>query len=237
MTRPEPIDVARALVAERFPEAVAAFLTGSVVTPMRTDTSDLDIVVVRTDGSVVFRESVIFQDWPVELFVHTAESLHIFRGREAQKRLATLDRMIAMGVPIAGDAALCDDLQVAAREYVERGPQDAPDVEFKRYYVTDLLDDLAGSRNESETLMIAHTLYRNTLELLLLGANAWAAGGKWLVRAADDIDATLTRDLDAALRELITLDNAQPLVDVVDRVLDRFGGRLWAGYYNEAKLD
>ena len=45
MNRLEPIDAARALVEERFPEATAAFLTGSVVTPMR-------MILARRIGSM-----------------------------------------------------------------------------------------------------------------------------------------------------------------------------------------
>jgi hypothetical protein len=46
MARMDPVDDARALVAERFPDAVAAFIGDGVLSSRRTATSDLDIVVV-----------------------------------------------------------------------------------------------------------------------------------------------------------------------------------------------
>jgi hypothetical protein len=237
MERPEPVEAAQALVAERFPEAVAAFVTGSVVTPMRTETSDLDIVVVRAEGSKVYRESLMYQGWPVELFVHTRESLRWFREREGRERVATLDRMVATGIAVAGAKEACDELQHDSREYVAAGPQVKSDLDFKRYVITDLIDDFVGSQNDAETLMIAQSLYRAILELVLLANNEWSAGGKWLVRAVDQIEQGLTLEISQAMRHLVAADDRQPLIDAADRVLSPYGGRYWAGYYSEAKLD
>ena len=63
----DEVAAAGALVAERFPAASWAMLTGSVLGPQRTAGSDLDIVVLCEDGPGC-RESVHFSGWPVELF-------------------------------------------------------------------------------------------------------------------------------------------------------------------------
>ena len=67
---------ARDLVAERFPDATWAILTGSVLGPDRTAGSDLDIVVLR-EQEPGYRESLYFRGWPVELFVHTPDRLAV----------------------------------------------------------------------------------------------------------------------------------------------------------------
>jgi hypothetical protein len=46
MAEANPFDVARALVEDRFDYAVAAFLGGSALSPQRTSSSGLDIVVI-----------------------------------------------------------------------------------------------------------------------------------------------------------------------------------------------
>jgi predicted nucleotidyltransferase len=56
VTRPPAPDAARALVAERFPNAVQAWLAGSTTTGRATETSDLDITVLCDEGDV-FRAS------------------------------------------------------------------------------------------------------------------------------------------------------------------------------------
>src|SRR4051794_930990 len=70
MDRNDGVATARALVARRFPDAVQAWLSGSVVLGGSTPTSDLDITVLLDRGDP-HREALMFEQWPVELFVHT----------------------------------------------------------------------------------------------------------------------------------------------------------------------
>ncbi len=98
----DPVRDAAALVGERYPAAVAAFLGGGVLSARRTATSDLDIVVVLSGPPAPFRESLRWRGWPVELFVHDAASLEHFFGKDAARRRPTLARMCTSGVVLAG---------------------------------------------------------------------------------------------------------------------------------------
>ncbi|MEU5117082.1 nucleotidyltransferase domain-containing protein, partial [Streptomyces longwoodensis] len=84
------LDVARALVLERHPDARAAFLGGSVLTSRRTARSDLDVVVLLDGPPAPYRESLRYGDWPVELFVHTEDSWHGFVTPEIVQRNSPL---------------------------------------------------------------------------------------------------------------------------------------------------
>ncbi|MGH3621564.1 MAG: nucleotidyltransferase domain-containing protein, partial [Sciscionella sp.] len=53
----QPYRIAEALVAERFPTALAAFLGGSAGTVLATPTSDLDIVVLLDGDPAPFRQT------------------------------------------------------------------------------------------------------------------------------------------------------------------------------------
>src|ERR1041385_4518889 len=72
----DPIPDARALVRERYPQALWAVLAGSVLTAHRTAGSDLDLVVVLPLGDPLAprRESLVFRDWPAELVVHDEQT-------------------------------------------------------------------------------------------------------------------------------------------------------------------
>src|SRR5215213_1674911 len=98
----DPLTTAGDLVADRFPRATWAMLTGSVLSPHRTAGSDLDIVVLQDDGRG-YRESLYFRGWPVELFVHTPDRLAAFLARELAERKPSTHRMLAHGVPLLGD--------------------------------------------------------------------------------------------------------------------------------------
>lgn len=76
--RRDPVAVAKALLAERYPSAAICFLAGSVVRGYQTATSDLDIVVVFRKLPNAYRESLVWSEWPVEVFVHDTETLRYF---------------------------------------------------------------------------------------------------------------------------------------------------------------
>ena len=54
----EPLPAAQALVASAFPDALAAFLGGNVLSARRTATSDLDILVVVPGPPAPYRETI-----------------------------------------------------------------------------------------------------------------------------------------------------------------------------------
>jgi hypothetical protein len=236
--RPPAVDAARALVDERFPEAVQAWLAGSTTTGSATETSDLDITVLRDDGDV-YRESERYAGWPVELFVHTPASVQHFVAKDLERRHPTMARLIACGVPLLGDGGA--DVRTECEAVLERGPGPVPaeDLELMRYGLSDLLDDLTDVGPGPEAAAVAIGVWRATAELALAHAETWSGTGKWLVRelrALDERDGThLTTALDTALRRALT-DERSSLVAVADEVLERCGGRYWAGLHRAAAL-
>ena len=240
--RPPAAQAARALVAERFPEAIQAWLAGSTTTGRATETSDLDITVLL-DEVEVHRESLTYAGWPVELFVHTAASIEFFVARDLARRHPTMARLVASGLPLLGDAR--DDGGADVRrhcaEVLERGPGAVPaaDLELMRYGLTDLLDDLAGAGSRAEATAVAIAVWREAAELALAAGETWRGTGKWLVLELRQLDARqgtrLTDDLDDALHRALDGDR-QPLVAGAERVLDGCGGRYWSGLYRVADL-
>lgn len=98
MKSEEPIAVARQLVAERFPDAIQAWLGGSVVNGGATLTSDLDVTILL-DIAEVHRESLVFHGWPVELFVHDDRSIRYFVDKDLARRRPTMARLVATSLP------------------------------------------------------------------------------------------------------------------------------------------
>ncbi len=93
----DPIGDARALLAERFPEALAVVLAGSALTSRRTPASDLDVVVLLAGLPAPYRETIRWRGWPVELFVQTHASAQWFWDDETQRRSSPLLHMCAEG--------------------------------------------------------------------------------------------------------------------------------------------
>jgi Nucleotidyltransferase domain len=232
MERPDPEQTVRRLVRERFPDARQAWLSGSVVLGSATATSDLDVPVLRDEGEV-FRESLEYDGWPVELFVHTPASMRWFVAKDLERRQPSMARMVASGVPLlAGDGGA--ELEAECRATLAAGPPPLSDDDLAllRYTLTDLLDDLAGVDPGPVRTAVAVSVWRETAELALATAGAWQGSGKWLLRELATLDertgGDLAGELDAALTTALAGDPTR-LTAAADRVLDGVGGRLWTG--------
>ena len=152
----DPVADARALIAERFPAAHAAFLGGGVLSARRTSTSDLDIVVVVDGPPAPYRESLRWRGWPAELFVHRLGTTGAWFARDVARRRPTLMRMCADGVILADADGTAAAIRTQAQTLLAAGPPPAStaEVDGYRYGLTDLLDDLAGSTDPGETIVI-----------------------------------------------------------------------------------
>jgi hypothetical protein len=222
----DPVDDARALVSERFPAALAAFLGDGVLSSRRTATSDLDIVVVLSGPPAPYRESLRWRGWPTETFVNDHDSLDRFFASDTARRRPTLARMCADGVVLADTDGNADRVRQRARSVLTAGPGPATgaELEARRYGLTDLLDDLAGSTDQGETAVIGWNLWQQTAELALIQAGAWLGTAKWLLRELRATDPRLADQMVAAIGD------RDQLTQVADEVLGRAGGRFWAGY-------
>ncbi|MFJ9421746.1 nucleotidyltransferase domain-containing protein [Streptomyces sp. NPDC101249] len=225
------IDLARAFVLERHPDARAAFLGRSVLTDRRTARSDLDVVVLLDGPPAPYRESLRYGDWPVELFVHTEESWHGFVTPEIALRNSPLLWMCADGALLLDADGTGARLAGTARRLAETGPPPVTGtaLEDARYALTDLLDDFAACTDAGERLFVVAELVRRIGELALLTHNTWLGGGKWLARRLEPVAPGLPARLAEAAGAAL---NGAPdaLTSLVTEVLDAAGGPFWEGY-------
>lgn len=148
----DPIPDARALVRKRYPQALWAVLAGSVLTAHRTPGSDLDLVVVLPPGDPLAprRESLVFREWPAELFVHDEQTLDHWLGEEFAARKPTLHRMVGAGVALVGSPA---EWQERCREVLEAGPDPLPGARRElRALDTDLAEGWLRARNDEAAI-------------------------------------------------------------------------------------
>jgi hypothetical protein len=151
------------------------------VTSRRTAMSDLDIVVLLHGSPAPYRASLRSGEWPVEMFVHTEATWHAYVEREVRKRRSPLLWMCADGLLLFDIDGVGAQLAAEARKLTAAGPPavSAEEIDNRRYAITDLLDDLAGSADQGERLFIATELVRRTSELALDIGGSWggAASG------------------------------------------------------------
>jgi hypothetical protein len=224
------VTLAQRIVDERFPAARAAFLAGSAAEGRANAFSDLDIVVLLDGPPAPYRETVRVDGWPVELFVHTKESMGYWFGVEQAQGSCTLAHMLATGIGLAGPDI--DPAQELARVHVAEGPPEwtADAIQYRRYLLSDALDDLSGARDDNERDAVAGQVLVSTAQLRLALARHWQGNGKWLYRRLRECDEELAERLYAGHRVVVAGSDPNGFVATVDDVLAPLGGRLSDGF-------
>ncbi|MEV7521154.1 nucleotidyltransferase domain-containing protein [Streptomyces sp. NPDC091371] len=228
----DPIDQARRIAAELFPDALAVILAGSTAAGRATATSDLDIAVLVGDGGETYRETLRVDGRVVELFVHTRTGLSELFAADVAARRGVLQSMYATGLVLADVDGEAGRARALAEADLRQGPPalDAATVETKRYGLTDALDDLADAGDHVERLAVAGVVLAAAAELLLDHHHAWSGGGKWLPRRLRAADARRGGALLAGHLHLCESGDPAPMIDAVSEILDLAGGPLREGY-------
>ncbi len=237
--RPDPVTAATAFVGERFADARAAFLGGGVLGPLRTPTSDLDVVVVLDPATDVpgrprapYRETFEHEGWITEAFVHDEASLREWWQRDVARRVPSLVRMVAEGVVVLDRDGTAEGLRREAEALLAGGPPhaDPDEVAARRYALTNLLDDMAGCEDEAELVFIAGAVLQGVGELALLVAGEWLGSGKGLPRRLGEHDPDLLERLVNGHRHVVVYGDTAVLHKTAVDVLVRAGGALLVGY-------
>jgi hypothetical protein len=227
----EAVALARAVVSERYPEADAAIVAGSVVRGEATAGSDLDLVVLFAALPAARRQSFLWDGVPVEAFLHDPQTLRWFFQRDVERRRPVLISMVAEGAPIGPRVASVAPLVSEAREVLRRGPPalKGEALDRLRYEITDKLDDLRDPRPAGVRIAIAAALHGPLAELALGSRGGWLGAGKWIPRMLRRADAAMAEAFDAAFSDLFVRGESDRLIALAESELDRVGGRLFDG--------
>lgn len=235
--RPPPIEAARRFVEANFPECHVAIVASSVLRGEGTATSDLDVVIITGREEAPFRQSFIWEGWPVETFVHTETSYPDFFARDRDRYEPSLEMMCAEGVVLRDRNGLAERIRETARQELEAGPEPLTQraIDRMRYSITDLIDDLMGSVKPEESFFIANALAEESVRLLLLRNRRWLGKGKWVLRALRRFDPAIEERLSGALALFCSTGSKDELLAFANGVLEPVGGRLFEGYYDSGK--
>ena len=225
------METAKQLVERMFPNCEVALLAGSVVRGEATKTSDLDIVVFDNSIMSSYRESLMENGWPAELFIHNSTSYHAFFLSDCERGHPSLPNMVSEGIVLKdnGSAKVIKD---EARKLLAQGPAKwtLKEAEQKRYFLTDVLDDFIGSDNPAEELFIASALAQQLGEFVLRMNRQWTGTSKWLVRALKRYDGEFASRFTGALDHYYSTREKEALIELTESVLRANGGRLFDGF-------
>ena len=162
------IKITQEILQVKYPSAEFAFLAGSIVRGEGTAFSALDIVVIFENLTNAYRESFYFQEFPVETFVHTVETLNYFFEIDAKDGIPSLQQMVAEGIEVPNKCELSAKLKKIANEFLNNPPQISDDeLRTFRYGITDLVNDIREPRSKSELTALSAQCFTNQYQIAI----------------------------------------------------------------------
>ncbi|HEX7957541.1 MAG TPA: nucleotidyltransferase domain-containing protein [Pyrinomonadaceae bacterium] len=239
MNRPRvsPEEAARGVWRERYEGARVLFLGGSVMRGEATSASDLDVVVVYERLPNAYREAFVYGGWPVETFVHDAETLEEFFEQDRRAGLPSLMNMVAEGTEIPGATEFSAAWKRRAAELLAAGPPpwDAEELTLRRYRLTDWADDMRFPRSPEELVATGAYLYQDAADFYFRSRGLWSAHSKTIPRRLRRTDPAFAERFLAAFDALFSAKRAEPALALVAELLEPFGGPLFDGFRKEAE--
>ncbi|WP_273852148.1 nucleotidyltransferase domain-containing protein [Guptibacillus spartinae] len=225
------ISIAKKLVQTRTPDCEAAFLAGSVVRGEATATSDLDIVVFDSSVTASYRESFFYEGWPIEWYVHNLDSYHAFYESDCARAKPSLPKMVSEGI-VLYDKGKASVLQYEAKSLLKKGPSrwGEKEIDLKRYFLTDVLEDFIGATDRGEEMCCAASLVEQVHEFILRTNGQWVGSSKWIVRALHNYDTNLAAKFVHAFDHYYKTNEKESIISFVDDALQPYGGRLFDGF-------
>jgi predicted nucleotidyltransferase len=181
------LDIARRFVAAKFPDAECAFVAGSLMRGEGKPHPDIDLVVLYGPNFVaVRREAHAFEGVLIDVFLHNEQAQDFFFDKDGRRGVCALLSMIVEGRVIGKDAALAEKRKRMAKALIEKGPPPLDESELKRrrYFISDLLDDLRDDRPPGEVIGCLSGLFLLLGDFHLRAQNQ--SGALWVSRCDPD---------------------------------------------------
>ena len=237
--RPPYMVAAQAALETHYPQAVCAFVAGSVIRGTETEKSDIDITVILPDDfDDVHRFSTVEQGLPIEFFVQNEQANNYFMNKDRERGMAVMMDMMCHGLVVPAENPTSLRIRAEARKLLELGPPKlSPDeIDDCRYFITDLLDDLDPGRPRLELMGIVARLYEKLGDFYLRSRGEWSGHSKSLGRLLARNHPEFATRFEAAFKEAMHC-KLTPLITLTEEILAPYNGPLFEGYKREAPAD
>jgi hypothetical protein len=139
--------------------------------------------------------------------------------------------MVSEGL-VLKDENILDIIKNEAQELLDRGPEawTSETINFKRYFITDVLEDFIGCCNRPEGIIVANALSELVIEFVLRTNRKWTGTSKWALRSLKQYDLEFAEQFVYAFDDYYKNDKKSAVISLVDEVLQPYGGRLFEGF-------
>ncbi len=231
--RNQPLPTIQKLILERYPEAKAVFWAGSVAKNLGTEASDLDLIVVYEQIPNAYREAFIYEEWPIDAFVHDTNTLHyFFEESRTSSGIPGLISMVLEGLEVTTPTDFSKNIKAIAQKTFEAGPHpwSKEQIDKERFLITDMLEDIKLPASREEQIASTARLYEDLLNFYFRAQNKWSASGKSIIRYLQQDNPELALEFTRCFENIFQTGNAADLEKLIKKILAPFGGLLWNGF-------
>jgi len=235
--RPDPLQTIRKLIKERYSNAKAVFWAGSVSQNQGTSASDLDLIIVFESLPHAYRETFIYDEWPIDAFIHDTDTLrYFFEESRTGNGISGLSYMILHGCEVTDPSAFSENIKTLAQKVLDAGPAvwDKKQIDKERFLITDVLDDIKYPASRDEQIASAARLLKVLGQYYFRSQNKWCASGKSLIRYLQKDNHDLALEFNQSFESLFQKGDTLGIKNLVQKILAPHGGLLWDGFKSEA---
>lgn len=231
MTKIDYLKIAGKIVGDKYPSCDGALMAGSIVRGEGSETSDIDLIIYDDSIGRGYRESFYYDNVPIEVFVHSKKSFEYFFNYDCVKKMPSLPVMVMESI-IIKEATYFKELKEKAKIIYDKGPGELQESEldFMRYFITDLRDDFIGSTDEFETILIANELIIKLHEFFLLSNNKWIGKSKWIKKSLLKYDSDFQLRFEKIFLEFYSSREKSNILKLIDEITQPYGGEFFEGF-------
>lgn len=222
---------AEKMIAERFPERLCAFIGGSHVNGHQNKESDVDIWLIMPDNGLdPQRQSFTYENVPIELFLHSTETISSFLYHDQNLGSAPNCHAICHSIVWGPDLALANRIRHTAEHILTAGPKPLTQEQLddRRYQISGAIKSLSPS-NKKNIRPIVADLYLRLADFHLRANGHWSSRSKYIMQDLShnfpDFAKRYEKSFDDAFR-----GKYEKLIALIDEILVPHGGRLFDGY-------
>jgi hypothetical protein len=237
--RDRAIEFVQSFIIGYEPAPAVVMLAGSRARGTFKQNSDYDLVFLYPDlPEGAWREMASHEGANLEIFAHDLRTFRYFLTNiELPSGEASLACMVDEGIAVIGAGTqLEQSAKELARSFLASGPQplDVAACSQKRYMISDLSEALSTASSSPQRHAIGSALYSALGNFVLAANGRWVATGKALPRALRDLSPSLEHQFTEAFDQLYIGREDALLQQLITQLLDPFGGRLRAGFHQQA---
>ena len=235
--RSNPLQTIRKLIKERYSNAKTVFWAGSASQNQGTSASDLDLIIVFESLPHAYRETFIYDEWPIDAFIHDTDTLrYFFEESRTGNGISGLSYMILHGCEVTDPSAFSENIKTLAQKVLDAGPAvwDKKQIDKERFLITDVLDDIKYPASRDEQIVSAARLLEVLGQYYFRSQNKWCASGKSLIRYLQKDNYDLALEFNQSFESLFQRGDTLGIENLVQKILAPHGGLLWDGFRSDA---